>query len=392
LATIAESGSSRHSGTRTGLRSSAAVAVFWVLALQPVGATVPDDLYRVEIAVADQSRAEQQAASALGLLEVLTRVTGLKDIPHEPEVRAALAQPERYYTQSLYLAGAGPELQATPRAQSMAGEPQSGEGLRLSLRFSETEIRRLIMTAGLPLWSTTRPTTVVWLAIDDGERRQLIDGADEEPLPAALRLRARQRALPLIVPELADHLDGDRTNISVFSVWTHDWDALVPVSERYRMDNILVGRISESPTAGWVTDWRLWQRTGERTHLEKTFVVETDDVELLGREAVDRVADEMFARFAIYPGAEAVLRLEISGVVDLAGYGAVLEYLGALEFVETVQVERVQRGTLNVTLITHADATRMQEFLDFDGRLRPVAPADPLRRVQPGLVRLEWHG
>jgi uncharacterized protein len=364
-----------------------------VLAAVPFVGNAATDLYQVEVAVADQSRSEQQVAAGIGLLEVLTRVTGLKEIPQPPEIRAAMAQPERYYAQSLYLPSAGRELPATSRAREVQARARPGAGLAFSMRFSEAEIRRLILTAGLPLWSANRPTTVVWLALDDGEQRHLIDRSEEQFLIPALLRRAQQRALPVIVPDLSLHEnDDDRSDVSVFAVWNHDWATLVAISQRYRMDNILVGRISQTPAGVWMADWHLWQRTGERDFREQVFVLEAEDGDRLARDAVDQVADALFAQFAIYPGAEAVLRLEINGIGDLRSYGAVLQYLASLEFVEAVQVQRVERGRLQVALTTHADVGRLQEFLRFEGRLRPAGLDAGLRPRPTDLVVLEWNG
>jgi uncharacterized protein len=370
-----------------------ATLLLWVLAAVPSFGNASTDLYQVEVAVADQSRSEQQVAAGIGLLEVLTRVTGLREVPQQPEIRAAMAQPERFYTQSLYLPAAGPELPATPRAREVQARARPGTGLAFSMRFSEAEIRRLIITTGLPLWSANRPTTVVWLVVDDGEQRHLIDRSEEQFLVPALLRRARQRALPMVVPDLTLHeTEDDRSDVSVFSIWSYDWDALVPVSQRYGMDNILVGRISRTPAGGWTADWHLWQRTGQGDFREQAFVLEADDGDGLAREAVDQVADALFAQFAMYPGAESVLRLEINGIGDLRSYGAVLQYLDSLEFVEAVQVQRVERGRLQVALTTHADPARLQDFLRFEGRLRPAGLDAGLRPRPVEIVVLEWHG
>jgi uncharacterized protein len=357
------------------------------------------DLYQVEITVQDQSRGEQQAAAAMGLLQVLTRVTGLKDVPRHDEVRTALAQPERFVTQSLYQQRAGRDLPMTARVQAAAEQGRTS-ALSIVLRFSEAEIRRLVVAAGLPLWTANRPRTIVWLVQDDGERRDLLDAFAPAPILEAMRQRARERALPLLFPDLTQHqFDAERSAVSVVTVWTHDWATLVEASAAYDADNVLVGRLSRTPTGGWVSDWRLLSAAVEDIMDEQLFMVEAPLIELAGRDAVDHVADDLFARFAVYPGDESVVRLEITGVLDLSSYGAVLQYLDELDFVDGVQVERVDRGRLQVALTTRADAGRLQEVLRFQGRLRPATPQTPaVQRLAPPrtwereVVRLEWLG
>ena len=61
-----------------------------------IRADVVDWLYDVEVPVATQSSSDPQAAAARAFATVLTRITGLEDIPRNPMVAAALRNPERF--------------------------------------------------------------------------------------------------------------------------------------------------------------------------------------------------------------------------------------------------------------------------------------------------------
>ena len=71
------------------------------------GADVIDWLYDVEVPVATQSSSDTRAAAARAFATVLTRVTGLKVIPRNPMVTAALRNPGRFYARYRFVRKAG---------------------------------------------------------------------------------------------------------------------------------------------------------------------------------------------------------------------------------------------------------------------------------------------
>ncbi|MDH3644930.1 MAG: DUF2066 domain-containing protein, partial [Gammaproteobacteria bacterium] len=56
-------------------------------------------LYEVEVPVESQTATARQSASRVALLELLTRLTGLTNVPRVEAVSSAMAAPDRYYNQ-----------------------------------------------------------------------------------------------------------------------------------------------------------------------------------------------------------------------------------------------------------------------------------------------------
>ena len=208
-------------------------------------------LYEVDVPVADQSPTARVAGSRAALQGVLTRLTGLKTLPANARVAAALATPERYYTQFGYQPGA-----------------TSGE-LRLRVQFSPQTLIPLIREAGLPIWPTNRPTVLGWVVVDEGEGRRQLDASDPAPDPvaAALMARGRERGLALmlagmpsavvseVVPAAADadagagheraaFIEAAATLTAANFLWEAAPDVLLEAAFLQDAELVLVARIS----------------------------------------------------------------------------------------------------------------------------------------------------
>src|SRR4051794_2175650 len=101
--------------------------LFWLLTALPsaVDAAQVDWLYDVDVPVADQSVDVRGAAFKRALLIVLTRVSGLAEVPTNAAVASALEAPQRYYLQYRYRTEEHPVADAAPN-----------KTLLLSVRFA----------------------------------------------------------------------------------------------------------------------------------------------------------------------------------------------------------------------------------------------------------------
>ena len=341
-------------------------------------------LYDVDVAVQGRTADARLAVSGAALAEVLSRVSGLAHVPRNARVREALDRPEAYYSRFVFLA--------------------NGE---LRIHFAPGAILKLMDEARLPVWSASRPHATVWLMVEQGGVRRIVDG--EHPLAAALTVRARQRGLALNLP-LMDLEDRMRVRPAV--VRGRLYSRLDEASRRYGADVILAGQVqeracvSESPadngpeipsgtdsadvametppscgSAGGVfypVSLQAWM-DGEEFATE--FAV--SDIAQAGLKTADFLADELAGRFAVLARQPNRISLTITGIDSPIGYGRLLGYLDDLEFVSAVEVAAVEAGGLEITLHTRAGFGQLVELFESDGRIRPD-PAD-------GTV-LVWQG
>jgi uncharacterized protein len=339
--------------------------LFWLSIALPGSARAAkvDWLYNVDVAVANQSAQELGVASREALLVVLRRVTGLVDVPLNEAVTSALKSPQRYYVEYRYREETGPLVPG-----------QSAMTKRLLL-----SVRSLITEAGLPLWSSNRPTTVTWIVVAENAERTLLGSSDPNPLLDAMRGRAQERGLPIVVP-LMD-LD-EQLEVTPAVVWGGMFDVLERASGRYTADDILVGRITHAPTGAWSADWQIGQQDSGRR-----FTIDSATAEQAGAAIVDRLVDDLVARYAVYGGSAQQLQIRVDGISDVGDYGALLAYLGSLEFIDSVGVQEVNRSGVLVSLATRTPWDRLRDLLALDGRLEPNQSLDT-----GGPLSMTWRG
>jgi hypothetical protein len=318
-------------------------------------------LYEVAVPVSDQSAAERDRASSEALSRLLVRLTGLSEVPRTPEVAAALAAPQTYYSEFSFAAA------------------EDG-GLDLVIQFDQDPVQALIRAAGLPIWRSYRERVLVWAVLQQGGERTLVGAASDLPLVNGLTAEARARGLPLTLPllDLQDQLAVDPA-----AVWGRLSQVVDAASARYDADIVVLGRITADGSGGFASDWEFW--------IDGTLIpyaAEGDDLEGQGVALVDLLADELAARRVVHAREANQLAISVSGVTSPAGYGALLAYLGSLEFVESVGVAGVRDGRLWLMLETPAEPARLLATFERDGQLTD----DQLALVDSADLRLVWRG
>jgi len=345
--------------------------LFFLLVVLPKGLSAApiDWLYDVDVPVADQSADVRAAAFKQALRTVLMRVSGLADVPSSPAVTAALDAPQRYYLQYRYRTENNPVPQGAPT-----------KTLKLSVRFAESPIQKLITEAALPQWSSNRPTTLAWIAVADGATRTVLGASDSSPLLISLRARARERGLPLVLPMM--DLD-EQTDVPQSALWSGNAAVIDRASQRYPADQILVGRVTHGANDAWSADWQLTDHANQQR-----FAIESATPEAAGAAIVDRIVEQLVVRYVVSSGSQERMRVRVDGIASVADYGALLKYLGGLDFVSGVRVEEVQSNAVSLSLATRTPWDRLRDLLALDGRLEPA------EQLEVGADRrvLTWRG
>ncbi|HEY5647686.1 MAG TPA: DUF2066 domain-containing protein [Pseudomonadales bacterium] len=324
-------------------------------------------LYEVAVAVASQSDGERRRASSEGLSVLLTRLTGLAEVPRTPEVSRALAGPESYYNEFHF---------AVDDAGALGGE----RALELVVQFDPDPVLDLIRRADLPIWRASRERVLVWAVVQEGAERTIIGSTSALPLVQGLIEQARVRGVPLNLPllDLEDQLAVDPA-----AVWGRLSQVIDPASQRYGADIVLIGRITPDAFGGWQSDWEFW--------LDGTlipFAAEGADLTEQGRAVVNVLTDELAARRVVHNREAGRLAVSVSGIASPADYGALLGYLRSLEFVQGVGVSGIRDGRLWIVVDTPAEAPRLLETFQRDGQLFE----DQLALIDGADLRLVWRG
>ncbi|MCG8433026.1 MAG: DUF2066 domain-containing protein [Gammaproteobacteria bacterium] len=325
-----------------------------VAGVWPLQAATVDGLYEAEVAVTDEGPEVRQNGFREAFAKVIVKVTGSRGIA-ESGAAAPIIENARAYVQRF-----GYEERELPADED---NPFPGRQLYLQVRFDQNGVDRVLRNRGLPLWGRERPTTLVWLAVEEaGERAMVGAGHEDQRLLDAVSAAAAERGINLTLPLL--DLE-DRARLNVADIRGGFADRIIEASQRYSPYGILVGdllssgpgvREGEQPV--WSARWTLIKQDGSMDWESVTSSV--DSVVMAG---VDGVADNYARQFALdtlfaESGRVEVLVRDINTLED---YARAVKYFESLSVVDMVDVARVAAGEVQFRLKLLGDLRNFEQ-------------------------------
>lgn len=261
---------------------------------------VPVDLFEVEI---DAPLADEEAF-AVGLQQVITRLTGSRANAGDPSLAALFEQPSRSVM----------SYRRTDRR-------------RLLVRYDQGAIESAIDQAGLPYWGGERPLTMVWvLAPTRAGTLALVADEVGSTLREATQRVADERGVPLAWPSA---LWGDSGETAAEAAWAGDLDTLSGFADARGADAILIGRPVGDDWSSGLYRWTYRGGIGSGAF-------ESD----LGA-GPDLFADVLASRLAsVAAGAREQVEINVAGVTTAARHARLLELLGAMAGVDRVDLRQ----------------------------------------------------
>ena len=330
-----------------------ALAAAVILLSSSVSALQVEDLYTARVLVTDESSSQLRSGARAGLLQVLVRVSGDSHVERNAAVRVGLRTPDRYYYQYSYGASEHTLQVGADRVPARV----------LQLEFEPNAIAGLLREAGLPVWGSNRPGVMVWIAVDDGDSREVLLETDTGPTGSSLASHAARRGLPLLYP-LGDLSDSDA--LSVAEVWGSFLDRVETASARYGADSILTGRVL---AMGDQYAGRFSYRVDETWRDVEAVTFGTEE---LVRRVIDQMADEMASMYAIDSGRNSV-QLQVEAVDSLLDYAELNRYLTGLTPVVDLFVLAVDGEVVRLRLDTEGASASLIELIELDQRLHLLA-------------------
>ncbi len=329
------------------------------------------DLYAAAVPVANQSESERDRVIQEAFAAVLVKVSGKPEVTSSWALQSSIAKAGSYLQSYQY--------QAVPLWE----QEEIGQPLLLVASFQPRIVDQLLREAGEPIWSSSRPEGVFWIAMsDDGKRRIITDRDLELPAYNALNRQSSQRGLPATLPAMDSE---DRAVISVTDVWGRFRAPLLRASERYGADFVVAGQLQES-AGQWIGNWLLLVG-GESQRISTSAPTQGGAVENL----ISQVSNLLGARLAAVES----VGISNSVIVSVSNIGSFSDHVGArgmlerLSVVRGVQVEAVQgRDTLfRVSLI--GQSRSLEEALRIGSKLRPDS-APQITQSQEQILFYRW--
>jgi len=307
------------------------------------------DLYKVSIAVEDQSQESREQGIQLAFQQLLIKISGYQSVLENEQLIAASVAAQQFMQGYSYQ------------------QDEVDEQTYLQVWFSKALVLPLMRKAEAPIWGDNRPSILNWLAIEQETERLLI--SEQAPEWQTRFERAYgERGLPVLWP--INDLD-DQAALPIEQLWWLFPEAIRSASERYQADVIMAGRLSELPEqGGWQYEGLLFN--GE-TSSDLIFIAETPEGALnLASGQVAKILADQFAIKSTALDTRAGLRIKVNSVGSFAAYADMLAYLERIPGVKSIEVAQISGQSVDLYLHLRGDWAKVQRNIELDKRLHPV--------------------
>lgn len=301
------------------------------------------DLYEAEVPIENAQPESREPAIKTALGMVLIKLTGNRNASGNPVLQPLLKKAESY----------------------MLEFKLNGDGLRLWVRFDEETLTKDLRGLGIAVWGKERPSTLLWLVINDETGRSILGRDGNSELLSVIDARSHMRGIDLTYP-LLDLEDGAR--LRPVDIQAGFMQPILAASSRYPVDAILSGSVDPAGPDVWEGSW-----TGYINGESKTWQTEGVLPAMVIEEGIDEMADFLASKF-IHNAAlvQSNIALTVTGVSTVNQYAAVLKYLESLSSVTRVQVSYVTAGEITFMLQAHGGCPALSQAITLGRRLEPL--------------------
>lgn len=309
-------------------------------------ATELENLYQSHIAVTSQSSEERDQLMPTVLRQVLLKVVGDRSVLKKADLTALLAQSSSLMQQYQY-----------HRLYDISDDLTEPDRLAMLLAFKEAELNSALAELHLPIWSKSRPDILVWIALDDGQNRQVLSAESlDTTIPDNIIGTADTRGITVLLP-LMDL--QDQSQVRFTDIWGDFTSTIQQASQRYGVVIPVMAKASlnsNNSTIDWHAiindDSEQWQTKGT--------------IDIAVQEGIEELADRLSRRFSqVLTDNQSgqTLALQISNVRDYGDYTRVMDYLSQLQSVNDVKMASLNNGLLDVTMSLQGDVSVFNQTL-----------------------------
>ena len=316
------------------------------------------DLYESEIWVPDRTDMTFNKAIEKGLSKVIVKLSGDKAVLELPKI-----------------------IQLTNSARSLLvrygySEKEGNEKLFLKVEFDKDEVLKKLVAAGAPIWTANRSPVMALLVFQDRFGRTFLDSDSSNELRIELEEAFSERGVPLRYPllDLTDY-----AVLSVDSVWDKNKEPFQHVIDRYGIEDILVGRLSQLSSGQWIGEW-IYQDDEKKI---SRFIDLVDSRGMFATGA-DLVAETMASRFSVKSlhGDESTGPiLRVVGIEGFGDYMSLVSWLERVEVIEYANLDRIVDNVMEFRLASVASITDLSKIINLNSDLIPLSSEDNFDRL-----------
>ncbi len=303
-------------------------------------AAVVDDLYSVDLAVADQTTTERLIIFEKAFREIVVKVSGNDTALTHPGLERPLKNSSRYVHQYRYFIRKDEDSEAFDSGQ-----------LILRVVFNQELIENLLRENDIPVWGKERPSTLFLISFDVNKSLTLVSSDTTPDLVDEIDNLANRHGLPILFPLLDME---DRIQLGVRDIIDSNEENIDVLAARYAPDAVLTGQVAGRVGKGWQG---LWQARFADQLFNWSFQASSRHEVL--NQAVAQLAKTLASEFALesYLSFEQDILFSVDQVTRLEDHLAVQKYLRSLDAIESARLVSVaaERVTYRVKLRNTAE-------------------------------------
>lgn len=312
------------------------LASLWCLMMSSnLNAAVVEDLYSVELAVADQTTSQRLTVFKQAFREVIAKVTGSTAVVDYPGFKGSLRNSARYVHQFRYFT----------RKDENADAFDSGQ-LILRVAFNQEAIENLLRENDISIWGKERPSTLLLISYDVNKNASIVSSDTTMGIVEELDELAHRQGLPVLFPLL--DLE-DRRQLGVRDIIQSNTGNMDALALRYGPDAVLSGQIIGRVGKGWEG---IWQARFSNQLFNWTF--RAGSRQLIMQQAMTQLAQTLANEYALetYQAFDQQILFTVDRMTQVSDHIKVLSYLQSLDAIESVRLVLISedRVTYRVTL------------------------------------------
>lgn len=313
-----------------------------------VHAAEVNKLDEADITVASRANDVKNNALKEALAAVFLKNSGLPSVVLNPLVKAQINNPEVILTQYGYY-------------------EKNGE-LMLKASFDHQRVISTLREAGLPVWGSQRPLTLLWMSVDENNEPSILADASSADIRSGLAQESSNKGIPLLLPIM--DLD-DVMQVSITDVRGMFTDVLANASTRYQADYFAIANLDTQGVNVHYTI-KLFDKNRTNGVLQPLISQQGDatDNQQATKRMMNILADYYISQYAIAStGRDVATQVSFTGLNNMTQLVHVETYLRQLSAVKSLKLSQFKGDAATYTIELFSSVDDLQRLLNIDSRL-----------------------
>lgn len=291
------------------------------------------NLYTGKILVLDKTQATRVKAHKWAIEQVLTKVTGSREILSNKTVSYEIRTRTANYIKSF-------SFKTDDQGRTFLVD-----------EFDQEKIDGLIRRVGASIWGQRRPLTSIWMVMEEGINRNIVSEELNPQLYEVITQSAEDRGLPVLMPSL-DALD--KAAVYPSDIWARFENVVYQANQRYQTDHFVMARLRHVDNfkepeyvTGWLLEFSLFN--GKQYLYQSS--INGEQFAVL-KEMVNELGDFFAKKYAIQNEQiqQEFLNISVTGIQDIVQFKKVENYLKELPPVKKSELLMVQGNEVKYKL------------------------------------------